>query len=235
MIKVVVGMVALGAIAAVGMTVWTGGVLGPDRNGLTLPVASPQDSFTVHDASPSANPEPIPPPGTAPTPSASPAPTGLDAVMQRMRDAQAAKPDTVTVTAPAGSPGVPAPAPAAAPDGTLAGPNPAPSVLAGPNPDPSALAGSPPPPAPPPDTHWANMTSQGARWRFAHDGSGPVLVIDMGAGRVASVHVQPAFEALDTAGMNARIDYIKQTILENFPMASASFVFARNGSISLLH
>jgi hypothetical protein len=235
MIKVVVGLVALGAAAAVGVAVWTGGVQGPDSRTITpLPVVSPQDSFVVHDAAPAA-PAPAAPPAT-PDPAAQS--SDLDAVMQRMRAAQPAKPDTLTVTAPPASPGAagsPAAAPAAAPDATLAGPNPAPSALAGPTPDASALAGPPPPSLPPEPARWPNMTTQGARWRLGRDGGGPMLVIDMGAGRVAQVRVLPAFQALDQAGMNSRIDYIKQTILENFPPGSVSFMFARDGSVTLLH
>jgi hypothetical protein len=237
MIKVFVGLVALSAVAAVGVTVWTGGVHGPNGGAMTpLPVASPQDSFVVHDAAPTSTPAPLPPP-VVPAPGAAGQPTGLDAVMQRMRAAQPANPDTLTVTAPTAPNSVNGPpAPPAAPDSTLTGPNPAPSVLAGPNPAPSPLTGpNPPPPEPPaPAQHWNNVTSQGARWRIGRESSGPALTIDMGGGRVALVHVLPAFQALDQAAMNARVDYIKQTILENFPPGSASFVFARDGSITLL-
>jgi hypothetical protein len=241
MIRVFVGLVALGAVAAVGVTVWTGGVHGPDKGAMTpLPVASPQDSFVVHDAAPAATPTPVPTPTTA-TPDPAAQSSGLDAVIQRMRAAQPAKPDTLTVTAPAApgaasSPASGPPAPSATPDTALAGSNPPTSVLAEPNPAPSPLTGpNPPPPEPVAQApHWSNVTSQGARWRLGRDGSGPALTIDMGGGRVAQVRVLPAFQGLDQAGMNARVDYIKQTILENFPPGSASFVFARDGSITLL-
>ncbi len=214
---------ALGAVAGAGVTVWTGGVHGPDSAMKALPVVSAQDSFVVHDAAP-ATPAPAPAAPATPDPAAQP--SNLDAVMQRLRAAQPAKPDTLTVTAPA--------TPGASPDATPPGPNAPSPVLAGPNPTPSPLTGSPPPEPPVQAPRWTNVTSQGARWRMSRDGGGPALTIDMGAGRVAVVRVLPAFQALDQAGMNSRVDYIKQTILETFPPGSASFVFSRDGSITLL-
>jgi hypothetical protein len=59
-------------------------------------------------------------------------------------------------------------------------------------------------------------------------------VIDMGGGRTATVHVDPAFQALAPEAANARVDFLKQTILESFPPGSTQFRFARDGSVSML-
>ena len=64
-------------------------------------------------------------------------------------------------------------------------------------------------------------------------GAGYTIAIDLGGGRVAEVHVLPAFANLDSAGVNQRVDYLKQTILQNFPPESASYTFARDGSVSV--
>ena len=173
------------------------------RPATPLLVASPADSFVVHDA-PTAAPSPDPAPGPA---APAPADSTLDATIERLRAAAAAKPDApppanLTITAPFPQT-----------DPLLSGPAPAPSILAG-------------PPAPSPPPSWTAVTSQGVRWRGARDSNGPTLVIDMGAGRAATVEVDPAFQALAPAAASARVDFLKETILENFPPGSNRFRFA---------
>ena len=178
-----------------------------------LLVASPADSFVVHDApAQSAAPAPAP----APAAPAAPADSTLDATIERLRAAAAAKPDT---TPPPANLTITAPFPPTDP------------LLSGPTPAPSILSGQPPPPPPP---SWTAVTSQGVRWRGARDSNGPTLVIDMGAGRAATVEVDPAFQALSPAAASARVDFLKETILENFPPGSNRFRFARDGSVALL-
>ena len=63
--------------------------------------------------------------------------------------------------------------------------------------------------------------------------TGYTIAIDLGGGRVAEVHVAPAFGRLDNTAVNQRVDYLRQTILQNFPPESASYTFARDGSVSL--
>ena len=63
--------------------------------------------------------------------------------------------------------------------------------------------------------------------------TGYSIAIDLGGGRVADVHVAPAFANLDVAAANQRVDYLKHTILQNFPPESASYTFSRDGSVSL--
>jgi len=174
-------------------------------------VASPADSFVIHDA-PAAAPVPAPAaPAPAPATPDPAAPSGLEAAIEKLR---AAKTDD-----PAPPPDTPPPATVTA-DPLLAGPNPAPSALAGP---PVA-----PPPLPPPA--WSVVTSQGVRWRSAPN----ALVIDMGGGRTATVFVDPAFQALPLEAASARVDFLKQTILETFPRGASQFRFARDGSVSML-
>ena len=63
--------------------------------------------------------------------------------------------------------------------------------------------------------------------------AGYTVSIDLGNGQVADVHVQPAFGNLDPASVNVRVDYLHDTILQSFSHESATYTFARDGSISL--
>lgn len=181
---------------------------------------APPAGFVVHDVPP---PAPVPPPD---------APGGLEAAIQRLRGAKPDAPSNLPVPnlsaldlglpapAPPDPPPLPLPPLLPPPDRLLTGPDPAPSILAG------------PPPIPPPA--WTIVTSQGARWRPGRDASGPMLVIDMGGGRVATVRVDPAFTALAPDAASARVDFLKQTILESFPSRASQFRFARDGSVAML-
>ena len=150
---------------------------------------------------------PSTPPSTPPAlPSPDPVPESLDSVMQRLR---AAKPDaTVEVT-----PGPPAPA-------------------AAPPPSPSLTPPTAPPVSPTPPARWSNVTGHGVQYRMARGGDGGVLSIDLGGSQVADVRVQAPFLALDPSAVNTRVDYLKQTILENFSGRSGGYVFNRDGSVS---
>ena len=150
------------------------------------------------------------PPPVAQPPAAVPAPAppgDLDAVMQRLRGAAN-----------------PAPDPAAAPP-----PAPAAPVV----PPPAPVPATPDPAVPPPPPRFPTVTGQGTRWRMARSGSGYTISIDLGGGQVAEVHVLPAFANLDPAAINLRVDYLRDTILQNFPRQSGSYSFARDGSVSL--
>ncbi len=142
-------------------------------------------------------------------PSAPAAPGDLAAAIQRLRDT-APKPD---------------PAAAPAPDAT---PVLLPTVVT-PAPPPAA----PPPPAPLPANRWTSVTGQGTRWRMARSGDGFTVSVDLGGGQVADIHVLPAFANLDPAAVNVRVDYLKDTILQNFTAKSGSYTFARDGSVSV--
>ena len=165
---------------------------------------APPTGFVIHDAPPPAPATP----GAAATP---PAPGGsLDSVMQRLR-------------ASAANPAAPTPAPAAdAPATTLA------PVVVTPTPQPA-----PAPVVAPPTPQWSSVTAQGTRWRMARAGDGYVVSIDLGAGQVANVRVAAAFGNLDSAAVNVRVDYLRDTIKQNFSAQSGSYVFARDGSVSI--
>ena len=169
--------------------------------------ATPPGGFTIHDAPPALAPTPAPP--------ATP-PADLDAVMQRLRAASGNPSPSPATTPP------PAPLPATAPQPATP-----------PAPDPAA----PPAPAPPPDPgpRWTSVTGQGTRWRMARLPSGYVVSIDLGGGQTADVHVQPAFGNLDPQAVNVRVDYLRETIMQNFSSQSNSYTFARDGSVSLDH
>ena len=201
----------------------------------------PTTSFTIHDA----GSQPVPAPST-PDP-ASPAPAGqaappppstddLNAIMQRLRSGGAtpAAPDA-TVSADTATPAAPTPALPNAPPIT-------PPVLPPASPPVSPLAGLPgTPPASPPDVtaavppppRFPTVTAQGTRWRLSRTPSGYTISIDLGSGQVADVHVLPAFANLDPAAINVRVDYLRDTILQNFSRQSGTYSFARDGSVSL--
>lgn len=146
-----------------------------------------------------------PDPATPVTPPPA-SPGDLDAVMQRLR-ASGAKPDATAPQPPAATPS-PA-APATAPTTPL--------------PDPAAAASG----------RWASVTGQGTRWRMARSASGYTVSIDLGGGQTADVHVQAAFGNLDAASVNTRVDYLRETIVQNFSRQSGTYSFARDGSVSI--
>jgi hypothetical protein len=202
-------LMAVGAalvIAVVFVMIPTGKVVRQEPHILTSTDAPPA-GFVIHDA---------PPPVVAtPDPSATPPNPGanLDTVMQRLR-ASAASPAAPTP--------VPVPAPAPAPDATTA----LQPVVVTPAPEPAPVA-------PPPTPQWTSVTAQGTRWRMARTDDGYLVSIDLGAGQVANVRVAPAFGNLDTAAVNIRVDYLRDTIKENFSVQSGNYVFARDGSVSI--
>ena len=214
MMKLLAGLIVLAALAMGAAMVVGGRVPVLDSAPMqATQVASPADSFVIHDAPPAAT---LPATPAAPPPADAPATNALDAAIDRLR---AAKPDAAPNAAPTTAPDTTPAATPATPDPLLAGPSPAPAILAG-----------PPAPQPPPPPSWTSVTSQGARWRSSRDS----LVIDMGGGRMATVLVDPAFLSLSQQAANGRIDFLKQTILENFPPSASQFRFARDGSVAQL-
>ena len=208
MLKYALAAIGAATLFALAFVLLPTGAQRPGPRTLTAGDVAPPDNFVIHDAAPPAPAgAPASPPATPLTPTPSPAgTTDLDAVMQRLRDS-AAKQDA-TVTAPA--------APAAP---TLATPPPA--------------AGNDSAPASPSSRGWTSVTGQGTRWRMVRSGLGFTVSIDLGNGQVADVHVLPAFANLDPASMNVRVDYLRQTILQNFSTQSRSYSFARDGSVSV--
>lgn len=113
---------------------------------------------------------------------------------------------------------------AAKPDATLPQPQAAtPPATPTPAPDPAA----------PPPGRWASVTGQGTRWRMARSNNGYTVSIDLGGGQTADVHVQAAFGSLDAAAVNVRVDYLRETIVQNFSRQSGTYRFARDGSVSI--
>ena len=196
---------------------------GPRPEPRLLTSGDPQSStsFTIHDAAPPTpvTLSPATPPATQAAPTTPPAPGDLDALMQRLR-ASAANPATPPTTPPA-------------PDATVNATTTAPAapVVPGPAPAPTD-ATAVPPPSPPPQ-RWASVTAQGTRWRLARSSNGYIVSIDLGGGQVADVHVLQAFANLDPAAVNVRVDYLRDTILQNFSNQSGSYSFARDGSVSM--
>ncbi len=236
MMKLFAILIALAAGAG-GVAMVVGGrvPIADTRTMVPLTVASPADSFVVHDAPPSAAPAAPATPAPAPAAPDASTPSALDAAIAKLRaSASAPAPGTpATPPAPATAPATPSP-PTPAPDTSLGTPNSAPIIQAAPlipqTPPPATPDETPLAPPPPPPPTWSAVTSQGARWRIGRD----ALVIDMGGGRTATVHVEPAFLALSREAANARVDFLKQTILESFPPGSTQFHFARDGSVSML-
>ncbi len=212
MLKYALAAVAAAALVAVAIVALPAAT-GPRQPPRILASAdtAPAAGFVIHDAPPAA---PVPVPETAAPPSP---PVDLDAVMQRLR-AGAASPDGAAPVA------APVAAPMAAPG---AGPPPVPAPVA-----PPVAQPEPPPDPPPPSPRWNSVTGQGTRWKMARTGRGFTVTLDLGGGQVADVHVQPAFADLDFAAMNVRVDYLHDTILQNFSNQSDSYTFGRDGSVT---
>ena len=178
----------------------------------------PATSFTIHDAGAQPVPAANPASPSAPAAPAAPPPStdDLNAIMQRLRSGAAtpSAPDA-TVSADSAAPATPATPPAAPPAAPLVPP-----------PD-AAPAQAPVPP------RFPTVTAQGTRWRLTRTPNGYTISIDLGGGQVADVHVLPAFANLDPAAINMRVDYLHDTILQNFSRQSGSYSFARDGSVSL--
>ncbi|WP_158743347.1 hypothetical protein [Acidisphaera sp. L21] len=202
------------AIAVVFVMLPTGGGQRPEPRILNAGDPAPSTGFVIHDA-------PVPTPGTPTAATTPPATPGdLDAVMQRLR-AAAAKPDpNAPATVPPTPPGTTPATPAATPPGT-------PPIVVSPT-DPAAT-----PPVVAAPTGWSAVTAQGTRWRMVKSPNGYTVAIDLGGGQTANVHVQPAFGALDPASVNVRVDYLRQTILQNFTNRTGTYSFARDGSVSV--
>ncbi len=203
------GGTTLAVVAIAAIMLWDGA--GGGRLSAPLPTAPASNGFVIHDAAPAAA-------AATPVPAAKPAQSSnLDALMQKMR----ASTDTATVvvTSP--------PAVSAAPVSTTPA---VPAHVAAP------VAPVPPQPTPllPVAVQWTNVSGQGVHWRFVRGARGFLLSIDLGGGQVADVHVQPAFQNLDTAAINARVEYLKATILQNFSSTSGTYSFARDGSVSVV-
>ena len=58
-----------------------------------------------------------------------------------------------------------------------------------------------------------------------------LMVVDIGGDQVANVTVASAFEGLDLAAMNLRVDHIRSAIGRDYPLQTASYVFERDGRI----
>lgn len=58
-----------------------------------------------------------------------------------------------------------------------------------------------------------------------------LLVVDQGGDKVANVSVAPAFENLDMAGMNDRVDHVRSAIAHSFPLQTGNFSFDRDGTL----
>lgn len=162
-------------------------------------------NFTIHDAGP---PAPVVSPGVA-APATAPAAAAAAPAAQADLDAviqrlRNGKPD----------PAVAPPPPAATPD-------------------PAATAALVPPATDPAPARSGSVTSQGTRWRLARSGGGYTVSIDLGGGQIADVHVQAAFANLDPSAVNTRVDFLRDTILENFSRQSGSYTFSRDGSVSV--
>lgn len=203
----------------------------PEPKLLNDPNGTPPSGFVIKPASPPDSPAPAAPPATTPpaitppatTPSAATAPsaplptaTDLEALMQKLRASSAQPP--------------PAPVPNATASVTVTAPQDVPS--AAPALPPPAVPAAPVVPAPPPAPRWTSVTGQGTRWRMVRAGAGFTVTIDLGNGTAADIRVLPQFGNLDLAATNIRIEYLKQTILNDFGGEPGSYIYARDGSVT---
>ena len=79
---------------------------------------------------------------------------------------------------------------------------------------------------------WRHATAAGTRWSLRHiNQTAMLLVVDLGGDQIANVTVDPAFENLDIAGMNARVDHVRLVIGQRFPIQTANYSFDRAGTL----
>ena len=61
-----------------------------------------------------------------------------------------------------------------------------------------------------------------------------MLLINLGNDQVATVVVAPAFEALDLAFMNVRVDHIRSVIDSYYGNRAVSYSFDRDGIVRIM-
>jgi hypothetical protein len=218
------GGTTLAVVAIAAILLWGGA--GGGRLPAPLPAEPPSSSFVIHDAAPAPAGAPAPAPEAA-------QPSSLDALMQQMRTGSGGT--TVEVTPSSNPSNPPSTSAPSAPSTPATAPTPAvpPASTTTASAVPAPVAPGGPTPLLPIAMQWTNVTSQGVRWRFGRGAHGFLLSIDLGGGQVADVYVQPAFQNLGVEAVNTRVDFLKATILQNFSAQSATYSFARDGSVSV--
>ena len=79
---------------------------------------------------------------------------------------------------------------------------------------------------------WRHVTASGVRWSLRTvSPTSMLLVVDLGGDKVANVSVAPAFERLDMAGMNDRVDHVRSIIAQGYPLQTGNFTFDRDGTL----
>lgn len=78
---------------------------------------------------------------------------------------------------------------------------------------------------------WPHVTANGVRWRLRPVGSTLLLLVDLGHGEIANVTVDPAFEALDLDGMNARVDHVRKLIGQQSTPGTSAYSLERDGNL----
>jgi hypothetical protein len=79
---------------------------------------------------------------------------------------------------------------------------------------------------------WRHVTATGVRWSLRNvSATSMLLIVDLGGDQVANVSVAPAFENLDMAGMNDRVDHVRSVIGQYFPLQTANYSFDRDGAL----
>ncbi len=76
-----------------------------------------------------------------------------------------------------------------------------------------------------------NATGSGTRWSITAGNGGMTLGIALGGGQVAQVSVAPQFANLDRAGMDGRVDWLRQTILSRWGAQSGAYIYRRDGTV----
>ncbi len=97
---------------------------------------------------------------------------------------------------------------------------------------PADQAQAPPQPGPIPTNQiWPHATSTGTRWRLKPRVGEYVLFVDLGDDQVASIHVAPQFQNVESDAMNVRVDWLKSQIIQAHSARSASYQYTRDSSI----
>lgn len=83
-----------------------------------------------------------------------------------------------------------------------------------------------------PEPGWPHQTDNGVRWRLQVQQGVYNLLVDLGMGRVATVHVAPQFQLLTLDAMNIRADHVREVIASKYSLEPGAYAFSRDGDVS---
>jgi hypothetical protein len=93
------------------------------------------------------------------------------------------------------------------------------------------LVGQPAPSAGSAEPEWPHRTASGTRWSLGSQSGHLLLLVDLGAGRIASIEVAAAFQNLSLAQMSIRVDWLRSVIAQSYFDQPGNYLYTRNGAL----